>query len=174
VFARDTANNYLDAYIYGLGGNGSSTVTTIINTVTNTLNNSLVPTNIVDRELLKEREVIYRDREIIKEVAGLTPPEIIEKVIYLYKANPNPEQKQEIVNNVNAALLDLDKKEREEKEKREQQIKILELTNKKTDIKNNITWMIMGIFTGVILYFLSRLNKNKVATYYKEIILNKK
>lgn len=107
VFARDVASNYLDAYIYGLGGNASSTVTTIVNTVTNTINSSLVPTNIIDRELLKEREIIYRDRDIVREVAGLTPPEIIEKVIYLYKVSPSVEQKKEIVDNVNKALVDL-------------------------------------------------------------------
>lgn len=107
VFARDQASNYLDAYIYGLGGNASSTVTTIVNTVTNTINSSLVPTNIVDRELLKERQIIYRDRDIVREVAGLTPPEIIEKVIYIYKANPNKEEKKIIIDNVNKALVDL-------------------------------------------------------------------
>ena len=51
--------------------------------------------------------MIYRDRDIVREIAGLTPPEIIEKVIYLYKANPSKEERKEIVDNVNKALVDL-------------------------------------------------------------------
>ena len=98
VFARDVANNYLDAYIYGLGGNASSTVTTIVNTVTNTIYSGGGGGYV---------NTIYQDRDVIREVAGLTPPEIIEKVIYLYKAKPNADQKKQIVENVNKALFSL-------------------------------------------------------------------
>jgi hypothetical protein len=97
VFAKDVAGNYLDAYIYGLGGSASSTVQTIIQTVTNTINGGGGLVNLYP--ILPER--------IIKETATLTQTEIIEKIIYLTGASPSPELRKQIYNSVEIALGDL-------------------------------------------------------------------